>query len=646
MTQEVFPDYVQTILENYLDDILTWAEDNDELIANLTKIFARLREKNIRINPEKCKLGQTEIKFLGHVINKDGISFSQDKLDKVANFRLPQNQKNMKSFLGLASYFRDHIKDFSKIAAPMQQLVNKYKPRSRIDWTEDLKEKFKILQDAVINCPQLNFLQEGQPIFVQCDASDYGIGGYLFQKIPNADGKVEEKPIAFISKTLNKTQLKWSTMEKETFAIFTCLMKWEHHLRDVKFTLMTDHKNITFLNKHPSQKVMRWKLAIQEYDFDIIHIPGKDNIVADGFSRFCLFPEDEDFDNDMDLKISSLNALQRELLEEYKNEIKKVNPNEEQNFSFLAEEIFDFEDYKDPNRKISNKYYDILKKVHNSTVGHTGVETTLQRVNAYITEHKISTEFDKDWTNKRRDIASFIRKCPCCQKMAHLKTPIHTHPFTTASRGLWDRIAIDTIGPLPESAEGHKYILTIIDTFSRFIELIPLKSTLAETAADALIQIIGRYGIPCELQSDNGTQFANKIIEQLTSLLDINHNKIHAYSHEENGIIERVNREIMKHLREIIFDKRIHADWYKFLPFVQRIKNAEIHSATGVSPAMLVFGPKIDLNRGILTNYRTNANEKLSNYISNSLRYQEIALQVALETQDRTNTKHMQNSKK
>jgi len=147
------------------------------------------------------------------------------------------------------------------------------------------------VQNAVVNCPKIYFLQPGFPIFLQTDASNYGIGAYLFQKIPQAiTKKIEERPIAFLSKTLNKTQLKWSTYEKEAYAIYYSLMKWEHHLRDVHFTLQTDHKNLTYLNTELKQKVQRWKLAVQEYDFDIEHIPGKDNIVADGLSRYCEFP--------------------------------------------------------------------------------------------------------------------------------------------------------------------------------------------------------------------------------------------------------------------------------------------------------------------------------------------------------------------
>jgi len=227
--------------------------------------------------------------------------------------------------------------------------------------------------------------------------------------------------------------------------------------------------------------------------------------------------------------------------------------------------------------------------------------------------------------------------------MLLLKTPIRTKSFTTATYGLWDKIAVDSIGPLPESPDNHKYILTVIDTFSRFIELIPIKDLTAEVTADAIIQIIGRYGKPCGIQSDNGTQFVNQIIDQLNKLLDIEHSKTHAYSHEENGIVERVNREVMRHLRDILFDIRIFENWFKYLPFVQRIKNSEIHSATGVAPASLVFGNNIDLNRGILTDYKK-PTHNMSDYIANNLKYQSLAIKVAQDTQHETDMYHIQDS--
>jgi hypothetical protein len=637
MQYTVFPDMSQTILEIYLDDIITWASDDQELVDNLHKIFQRLREKNITLNPEKCKLGLNEIEYVGHVINEDGLTFSKQKLSKVADFQLPQSHKSLKGFLGLASYFRTHVKNLALLAQPLQTLITPYKPRKRLEWTNESISQFRQLQNAVINCPKIYFLQEELPIFVQTDASNYGIGAYLFQKSINAStDKTVELPIAFLSKTLNKTQLRWSTYEKEAYAIFFALTKWEHYLRDVHFTLQTDHKNLTYLNVELKQKVQRWKLAIQEYDFDIEHIPGRNNVVADGLSRYCEMPSETE-------QIVQLNQISAELLEAHRADIQQDNDNLPDNFLFIPEEMFSLIDNKYIDR-IPDDIYNVITRVHNSRIGHFGIEKTLQKFNTLVSSEEQLSAY-QDLKYKRKYISDFIRSCPCCQKMALLKTPIQTKSYTTATYGLWDQIAIDTIGPLPESAQGHKHVIVFIDTFSRFIELIPIHDLTAETAATALIQIMGRYGIPHTVLTDNGTQFANKIMDQLNTMLEIEHHKIHAYSHEENSIVERANKEIMRHLRDIIYDTRIFANWYKYLPFVQRIKNSEIHISTGVAPAQLVFGSQIDLNRGILTPY-IKPKGQLSLFIANSIANQNLAIKVAQETQYETDAKHFERASK
>jgi hypothetical protein len=178
--------------------------------------------------------------------------------------------------------------------------------KKKIEWTEEQKLQYETCNTAVqvVNCRKLYYEQDGLPIRVYTDASDYGIGAYLCQV--KEDGS--EVPIEFISKTLTKSEKKWSTYEKEAFAIFYSLRKWEAHLRDVKFTLFTDHKNLTYLSKDPNAKVMRWRLAVQDYDFDIAYIPGEYNIVADGFSRLCpkTLSEEDDF---IDKAGASINAL-------------------------------------------------------------------------------------------------------------------------------------------------------------------------------------------------------------------------------------------------------------------------------------------------------------------------------------------------
>ena len=426
--------------------------------------------------------------------------------------------------------------------------------------------------------------------------------------------------------------MKWSTYEKEAYAIYFSLMKWEHHLRDVHFTLQTDHKNLTYLNTDLKQKVQRWKLAIQEYDFDIEHIPGKDNIVADGLSRYCEFP------TEFQENLMQTNAFIMETIDYHKQDICEQSNLLIDTFLLLPEEKYDI--LEETDNKIPNRIFDTITLVHNSGIGHSGVESTLRRLNILLeTRPELNIP---EMQSKRQYVTSFIRKCPLCQKMALLKIPIHTRPFTISTYNLWDRIAIDSIGPLPESTEGHKHILVFIDSFSRFIELIPIANLTAELAANSLIQIIGRYGIPQAILTDNGTQFANNIFDELPKILEFSHQKIQAYSHEENSIVERANKEIMRHLRDITFDTRIHADWYKYLPYVQRIKNSEIHSSIGVSPATLVFGPNIDLNRGILTEYKVPPSN-ISKYIADNIHYQNLAIKVAQESQFNNVTKRIEN---
>jgi hypothetical protein len=362
--------------------------------------------------------------------------------------------------------------------------------------------------------------------------------------------------------------------------------------------------------------VQRWKIQIQEYDFTLEHIAGEDNIVADGLSRHCAV----DKDVVPTLSLNSIIPIRMDV-NTFIDEVYEANSFARDTPETLTvHEYFEFIELNSVNVLHGNvprlelpvlprSIHQLIGRVHRTGSagdgnainmnGHGGVEVTIDRL------HKL---MDKDpalrpegWTTIRKDVTTFIRKCPCCQKMALLKQHIATRPFTTASYGLYDQVAIDTIGPLPASEDGNKYILTIIDTFSRWVELIPTKDTGSETAAKAMLQFIGRYGAPSSFLTDNGTQFVNKTVKELLKLVEIEHCTIHPYSHEENGIVERANKEVMRHLRDIIFDARVDTDWSTYVPLVQRIMTSQVHSKTGLAPMELVWGKTLDLNRGILT---------------------------------------------
>jgi hypothetical protein len=566
MASEVLAGLLYIILELYLDDVLVYAESEDEFLSRLRTVFTRFRQFNITLNPKKCAFGMAEVEFVGHILKTDGVCFSPDKRTKVLDFPLPERQKQLMSFLGLVNYFRDHVKGISTMVKPLHGLITPYKKNSVISWTPGLEERYRVVQEAVGHCPMLYYTDSRLPIFVRTDASDYGIGGYIFQR----DGD-KEIPIRFISKALHKAQLNWSTIEKEAFAIFYTVIKFDFLLRDVKFTLETDHKNLTYLKTAQSAKVRRWQLALQEYDFTCVHIQGEHNIVADSFSRLCERPPKEEAKSE-DFS--------------YQPSHDRVPEPEEQVLSSALRGPVVTEP------KIPVELRENIEKVHNSVTGHFGVEYTRK----LLLSHGVNDDGLRRWVTK------FIRECPVCQLRSVLNRQIKTHPFTTASYTPMEVLNIDTIGPVTKDASENSYILVVIDCFTRFVELYPVSDTSALPCARALFSHVCRYGTPMSIRSDRGSQFVNTVINQLLGILQVEHEMTLAYSKEHNSIVERANKEVMRHLTAIIFDRRISSSWsMEFLPMVQRIMNAKVHDTIGVSPAELLFGKAINLYSGLIS---------------------------------------------
>ena len=223
-----------------------------------------------------------------------------------------------------------------------------------------------------------------------------------------------------------------------------------------------------------------------------------------------------------------------------------------------------------------------------------------------------------------------------CQKQSAIKLDIQTMPYTLAFYSHFDRICVDTIGPLPTDDDSKKYILVIIDAFSRFVMLRAISDTTAKSAIDGLIEWIGLFGTPSEVVSDNGTQFANELVDNLLEILAIENTKIHAYSKEENGIVERENKEVNRHLRAYAYERKDKKTWYKYLPLVQRILNASNHKSIGVSPAQIVFGNAVQLDRQILPlpeSTNTKSGKSYQEYLDEMLQAQSEILKIAQKNQ-------------
>ena len=558
LSTKVLNGLLHDMCELYLDDCMVYAGDADEYIARLTRVFERFKEHGITLNPEKCHLGLTQVEYVGHTINKNGLHFTRDKLDSVLNFPRPETMKHVKSFLGLANYFRDHIRNHSLRVQALQDLVADYsKPqaRTKVTWTEACEAAFIDIRQAIDDCPMLWFLDDHSPIFLQTDASDYGIGAYLYQKVLQEDGTTKDYPVGFISKSLVSGHDSWDIPMKEGFAIFYALRKWEYLLRGRRFTILTDHENLTRLRTERSanKMVTRWFTAYQDFDIiEWVHVPAEDNEVPDSFSRLC----------------SST----------------CVDDSPEATTTFL----FQLTGYE-----MAPEHWETIRlQGHGSESGHGhgGIKRTLE----------VLRQKGLNWPTMAKDVRKFVKMCPCCQKMNVMKPVIHSYPYTLSTYGLFNTVSVDLIEQLKPDDYGMSMIVVIIDNFSRFVDLYPIANTSAEAAADALIQFTGRFQTPVRFTTDSGSNFKSNLMDGLMTRLGADHQLTKAYSKEQNGLVERVNREVISHLKAIIFDRRVQNKWSRYLPIVQRYINTSVHSATGCTPAEVVFPNGAQIDRELL----------------------------------------------
>lgn len=625
--QQVLGDLLYNGVELYIDDIIVYASSFEEYERLTKAVLERLAKVGIVVSPRKSYLGMSELEILGHTVNAKGVTFSKEKLQGVLDFPLPTTTTKLQSFLGLTTYFRDHVQDMTKLERPLRDMLKAKANKKHVSltWDDSTRAAFKELQKAVWNCATLFFYDNTLPVFLHTDACDTGIGAYLFQ----IDRNGKELPIGFMSQALHDAQLRWSTFEQEAFAIHEALKKFQYILRDVQFTLRTDHRNLLYLNDSgASDKVLRWKLDIQQFDFLVEHIPGEQNVVADLYSRLCSLrsnnlpnPDREWMDRNMELPARKEPAAVHWIARlEARNTVEKKPHNRD-------------------NSPMTNEHRATIAKCHGGLCGHGGVERTLRLI-------KDQVPASEHWPNMRRDVRQYIHTCPACQFMQPSKMLIATTaPYNMSVHSPMDRINVDTIGPLPEDAEGNKYIIVVIDVFSRYAELYPTKDATAITAAKCLVHWISHYGIPGELLTDNGKQYTADVIEQLCELLQLDHLTIMPYSHQENAIVERANREVNRILRAIVFDMKVKKDWSLYLPLVGRVMNSMKHSAIGCAPANILFGNSVDLNRGFFPDKERlsqTEGEPLNEYLSKLLSMQGTIIEIAQKTQLETSAEHIQ----
>lgn len=263
----------------YIDDIIIFGKDLKEHNKRLISVFDRLRSHKLKIQLDKSEFLRNETPFLGHIISEKGIRPNPEKLKAVKNFPIPKTPKNIKQFLGLVGYYRKFIPNFSQIAKPLTQLLKK---EETFTWTDNCQKSFEHLRDELLKEPILQYPNFNEEFILTTDASKYAIGAVLSQ------GPVKNSlPIAYASRTLNPAETRYSTIERELLAIVWAVKHFRPYLFGKKFTIITDHQPLKWLfsSKDPSSRLVRWRLKLEEYQYEIVYKPGRLNSNADALSR-------------------------------------------------------------------------------------------------------------------------------------------------------------------------------------------------------------------------------------------------------------------------------------------------------------------------------------------------------------------------
>jgi len=307
----------------YLDDIVVHGSSLKDHQNKLEQVFTRLRLHKLKLQPKKCSFLRKEVLYLGHVISENGVTPDPNKLTCIKEYPRPLTEKDVKSFLGLLNYYRRFVDNFAKIAKPLTNLLKKNTP---FVWTDMCEDAFQELKNALMNPPLLIYPNwENGNFNLMTDASQYAIGAVLSQgDVP------KDQPIAYASRTLNKAETNYSVIQKELLAIVWAVKYFRPYLYGKKFKIITDHRPLTYLFniKDVSSQLMRWRLQLEEYDYEIIYRAGPQHSNADCLSRIHVVTNDEPISIFEEFKKAEVKPIFNSKIIEIEGSIKHVKYDE------------------------------------------------------------------------------------------------------------------------------------------------------------------------------------------------------------------------------------------------------------------------------------------------------------------------------
>jgi hypothetical protein len=585
MQDKVLRPFVDKFVIVYLDDILIYSQTKEDHEQHVKTVLQALRENKLYAKESKCEFFKKEISFLGHVFTRDGIKMDPEKIKAITDWPIPTNISEIRSFLGLAGYYRKFIKDFSKICIPLTDLTKKEK---KYVWGKEEQTAFDQLKNSICSAPVLITPDPTLAYYVVLtDASGFATGACLCQ-----DQGKGLQPVAFLSSKMKEAERKYATHEQELLAIINALKEWRHYLHGSSFPIQvkTDHNSLKYIMSQPnlSKRQAGWLDLLNEFDLNIEYKEGKYNVVADALSRRPDHkPIDKHFNVINNMQTSSISIS-------IEDKIRNAYISDPITAKMLkgCSSPYELKDgliYRLPRRTIyvpNNKQLktEILRECHDAGIaGHGGIAKT---------KELISRKYY--WLKLDHDVEVYVTSCHSCQanKSSNQLPSGSLQPLPIPTRR-WEQVSMDLITQLPMTDQGHDAIVVWVDKLSKMVHYTATTTTVTAPELAQLMyrEVVRHHGIPSSIVSDRDPRFTSHFWKSLWKLTDTQLNMSTSFHPQSDGQTERANRTLEEYLRA-------HVDyhqnnWDQHLISAEIAYNNSINASTGYTPFYLNYGQEI-----------------------------------------------------
>lgn len=573
-------------VEVYVDDLLVYGRTRAEHDERLREVLRRAAAAGVRFNRDKCHLAATQVRFLGHIFDENGMRPDPDRVQAIRDLKTPETKKELERFMGMVNYLARFIDNYAERVEPLRGLL---KHNIEFQWSESHERVFNKIKQCIAEAPTLRYYSPNSPVVVSVDSSARGLGACLLQ---------EGRPIAFAARTLTPTESRWAQIEKEMLAIvFGCEKFHQFIYGHRQVTVESDHKPLETIFKKPLNdtpvRLQRMLLRLQRYTIHIKYVPGRLMFIADTLSRA---PTELGRDSDIHKQIQvHVNTLYENLnfsndklsvikdktdndvaLNAVKNyyecgwpDNKSLVKSEAKPFWSIKNEIHVIKGILFRNDRViipENMKSEMLHKIHE---GHLGIEKCKRRARDVMWWHGMSA-----------DIERLVGACEVCaeRRAAPPREPLLPQDQPDLP---WQFLATDLF------QVKDKHYLLVVDYYSKFVEVVTVKDLRSSTIIAQLKAIFARYGIPARLMSDNGLQFVSEEFKTFCKTWEFEHTTSSPYYPRSNGLAER-NVQTVKKL--IVKAQAENTDPYLAL---LNFRNTPI-TGEKYSPAQLLMGRRLN----------------------------------------------------